>query len=83
MSHDEYLRSLFTALEAKQPAESVGLSHGIAYEDGALYALVGMGDVRAKIRVQELDPDPIRMADAIIGLWRSCPTENLLFDERP
>jgi hypothetical protein len=42
-----------------------------------------MGDVRAKIRVQELDPDPIRMADAIIGLWRSCPTENLLFDERP
>ena len=83
MSHDEYLRSLFTALETKQPAQSVGLSHGIVYEAGELYALVGMGDVRAKIRVQELDPDPIRMADAIIGLWVSCPTENLLFDERP
>jgi hypothetical protein len=54
MSHDEYLRSLFTALEAKQPAESVGLSHGIAYEDGALYALVGMGDVRAKSAFRNL-----------------------------
>ncbi len=83
MSHEEYLRSFFTALEAKEPAEGVGLSHGIAYEGGALYALVGMGDVRAKIRLQELDPDPIRMADAVIGLWRSCPTENLVFDERP
>jgi hypothetical protein len=54
MSHDEYLRSFFAALEALKPAESYDLSHAIAYQDGTLYALVGMGDVRAKIRLHNL-----------------------------
>lgn len=44
-----------------------GVSHAIAYEEGVLYALVSMGDARAKVLVQEADPDPIRMAERVEG----------------
>jgi uncharacterized cupin superfamily protein len=80
MSHDEYLKSLFAELERLQPGKSAGLSHAIAYEDGVLYALVSMGDVRAKIRTQELDPDPIQMATAVIAMWHSSLNSDLVLD---
>jgi hypothetical protein len=80
MSHDEYLRSYFTALEAAKPTPSWGLSHAISYEDGSVYALVGIGDARAQIRIQELDPDPIRMANAVIEQLRSIPMDSQVFD---
>ncbi len=80
MSHEEYLRSFFIELENLQPGESSGLSHAIAYENGVIYVLVSMGDVRAKVRVRELDPDPIKMAAKITAMWRSCLKEDLALE---
>jgi hypothetical protein len=80
MSHDEYLRSFFAELEKVQPASLHGVSHAISYEDGVLYALVSMGDVRARVRVQELDPDPVKTAAAVAEMWRSSLGKNLVLD---
>lgn len=55
-------------------------SHVIAYHDGLLYALVSMGDVRAQALVQELDPDPVKMAAAVAEMWRSCLGKNPVVD---
>lgn len=37
-------------------------------------------DVRAKVRVRKLDPDPIKMAATTIAMWRSCLMEDLALD---
>lgn len=76
MSHDEYLRNFFAALESLQPGESCGLSHAITFENGAIYVLVGMGDEHAKIRVQELDPDPNKMSAEVIAMWQASIKED-------
>ena len=68
MSHEAHLRSFFAELERLQPPKDWGLSHAIAYENGVIYVLVSMGDVRAKVGVRELDPDPIKMAATIIAM---------------
>lgn len=80
MNHDEYLENFFSELERLQPAEDVGLSHAIAYEHGRMYVLVGMGDARAKVHIQKLDPDPIRMAAAVMEMWNSSINGNLVLD---
>lgn len=80
MSHDEYLRSFFAELERHQPGAISGLSHTIACENGVLYALVSMGDARAKVRIQELDQDPITMATTVIAMWRSSLNGDLVLD---
>ena len=80
MTHDEYLGSFFAELERLQPVRSWGLSHAIAYEDGGLHVLVAMGDARAKVRVQELDPDPVKLATAVIEIWRSSLKMDLILD---
>jgi hypothetical protein len=80
MTHDDYLRTFFAEMEKLQPANTHEVSHAIAFEDGVLYALVSMGDARAGVRVQELDPDPVKMAAAVVGIWRSCLWENLILE---
>lgn len=80
MSQDEYSPSFFAELGKLQPGNRHGVSHAIAYEDEDLYALVSMGDARAKVRLQEIDPDPVRMAAAVVERWRSCLRGNLVLD---
>ncbi len=80
MSHDEYVRSFFAELERLRPTEDWGHSHAIAYEDGVIYVLVSMGDVRAKVRVPKLDPDPVKMAADVLTIWQSSLKADLVLD---
>lgn len=78
MSHDEYLRTFFVELARLQPGNRHGVSHAIAFEDGRIYALVSMGDARAVVEVEEVDPDPLQMAAKVVALWRACIDEKTL-----
>jgi len=80
MSQDEYLRSFFAELGKLQPGNKHGVSHAIACEHGELYALVSMGDARAKVRLQEVDPDPVKMAAAVVEMWRACLWKDLVLE---
>jgi uncharacterized cupin superfamily protein len=82
MSHDEYLRTFFIELGRLQPGNKHGVSHALAYEDGTIYALVGMGDARAIVALKEVDPDPVKMAAKVVELWRGCIDEKKLVLER-
>jgi hypothetical protein len=82
MSFDEYLRNFFIELGRLQPGNKHGVSHALAYEDGTLYALVSMGDARAIVAVEEVDPDPVQMAAKVVELWRACIDEKKLVLER-
>lgn len=82
MSYDEYLRTFFIELGKLQPSNKHGISHALAYEDGTLYALVSIGDARAIVALEEVDPDPVTMAAKVVELWRACIDEKKLVLER-
>jgi hypothetical protein len=46
-------------------------SDGIGYDEGSLYVLVGMGDVRVRVPVQEFGPDPAKAAELTISQWKA------------
>jgi hypothetical protein len=66
----EYLITFFKTLRSLEP-DRPGVSDGIAYDEGSLYALVGMGDVRVRVPVQEFDPDPAKAAELAINQWKA------------
>ncbi len=66
----EYLITFFKMLRNLEP-DRPGVSDGIAYEDGSLYVLVGTGDVRVRIPVQEFGPDPAKAAKLAISQWKT------------
>jgi hypothetical protein len=66
----EYLITFFKTLRNLEP-DRPGVSDGIAYDEGSLYVLVGMGDVRVRVPVQEIDPDPAKAAELAINQWKA------------
>jgi hypothetical protein len=36
-----------------------------------IYALVSMGDARARVAVEEVDPDPVKTAAKVVESWRA------------
>jgi len=46
--------------------------------DGPRNRAMVSGDARAKVLVQEVDPDPIRMAAKAVELWKAGLWENLI-----
>lgn len=70
MSPTEYLRTFLEELERAKPREICDLSHAIALQDGKLCVLLSLGDVRARLYVKELNPDPVRTAEAVVANWR-------------
>ena len=40
--------------------------HAISYEKDSLCTLISLGDARAKVFVQELDPDPTKAAEDVV-----------------
>ena len=78
MSHNGYLLMFFVELGRLQPGNRHGVSHAISYEDGAIYALVSMGDAWARVAVEEIDPNPIEMAAKVVELWHACIDEKKL-----
>ena len=63
----EYLVVFFGEIDKHQPSGN----HAITFRYGQLYILVGMGDVRVRVPVESLDPDPARAAESVINVWRS------------
>jgi hypothetical protein len=66
----EYLITFFKRLRSLEPDRS-GVSDGIGYDEGSLYVLVGMGDVRVRVPVQEFGPDPAKAAELTISQWKA------------
>jgi hypothetical protein len=66
----EYLITFFKILRSLEP-DRPGVSDGIVYDEGSLYVLVGMGDVRVRVPVQEFAPDPAKAAKLAISQWKA------------
>jgi hypothetical protein len=66
----EYLITFFKILRSLEPDRS-GVSDGIAYDEGSLYVLVGMGDARVRVPVKEFGPDPVKAAELAISQWKA------------
>ena len=66
----EYLISFFFELGKLTNIREGDIPHGITCEQGTLTALVSMGDLRARVPVTELDPDPGEAARNVVELWR-------------
>jgi hypothetical protein len=67
----EYLITFFKRLEGLTQRRGCDVSNAITTHEGSLCVLVSMGDVRARVPVQELDPDPARAAEAVFERWTS------------
>jgi hypothetical protein len=67
---NEYLLSFFRALEDLHRRTPGDVSHAIGYEDGTLYTLLSVGDCRLRVAIQELDPDPVKAAEMVVGQFK-------------
>ena len=63
----DYLIAFFSELDKLQPSGN----HAVTLHHGALYVLVGMGDVRVRVGVDALDPNPATAAEDVFKYWRS------------
>lgn len=70
MSPTEYVRTLLEELERVRPRNNYDLSHAIALQNGRLCVLLSLGDFRARFYLEDLDPDPVKAADAVGAKWR-------------
>jgi hypothetical protein len=73
----EYLITFFKTLDRLTKRQQFGVSHAIAFDKESLCILVGMGDVRVKIPVKDLDPNPAKAAELVVAKWKSMPSDEL------
>ena len=73
----EYLITFFKTLGSLTQRKEYDVSNAITYHRGSLYVLISMGDVRARVPVQELDPDSVEAAKAAVERWRSMGEDEL------
>lgn len=73
----EYLTSFFKTIATLSERSGCDVSDAIAYRDGALCVLISMGDVRARVPVNDLHPDPVQAARLVVDRWRSMSKEEL------
>jgi hypothetical protein len=66
-----YLMTFFETLGSLTERNEYDVSNAIAYNRGSLYVLISMGDVRARVPVQELDPNPVEAAKEAVDRWKS------------
>ena len=52
----EYLITFFKALGSLTQRKAYDVSNAITFHRGSLYVLLSMGDARARVPVQKLDP---------------------------
>lgn len=73
----EYLITFFRTLRALSPGRPEWVSDAIAYncEDGMLYALIGMGDVRVRVPMQEFSSNPAEAAEVAINRLRAMSSD--------
>lgn len=67
----DYLNRFFQELEKIKPRNSYDVSHGMAFHKGSLCVLISVGDVRARIAIDKLDPDPLKAADNAVRKFKS------------
>jgi hypothetical protein len=70
----DYLHTFFRELEETKSA-GAGLSHAIVLENGSICVLIGMGDCRARVPVNTLDPDPQKAAECVMAKHNSMTHE--------
>ena len=66
-----YLMTFFETLGSLTERKEYDVSNAIAYHRGFLYVLISMGDVRARVPVEELDPNPVEAAKEAVDRWKS------------
>lgn len=66
-----YLREFFAELEKVKPRRRSEPSHAITFRDGMLLALVSIGDFRERVRIDALDPDPVKAARQVAADWKT------------
>jgi hypothetical protein len=69
----EYLRRFFSELERLKCRLICDVSHAIGFQNGKLYVLMSIGDVRERVYVQDLDNDPASAAQDVFLLWKTTP----------
>lgn len=67
MGPADYLRAFFQ--ELSEQVSYSGYSHAVSFEGGSLCALLGVGDARVRIQLQDLDPDPKQAARGVLASW--------------
>ena len=72
----QYLISFFSELGKLTNSREGDIPHGITCEQGTLTALVSMGDLRARVPISELNPDPGKAARDIFELWKFMISSN-------
>ncbi len=75
-----YLSAFFRELNRLKPTESWAMSHAITYQQSSLCILIGVGDFRRKIFVEELGRDPAVAAESALKLWERVKDGNCLSD---
>jgi hypothetical protein len=73
----DYLITFFKTLDSLTERQSYDASNAIIFDKQSLCVLVSMGDVRAKIPVKELDPNPAKAAELVVAKWKSMPRDEL------
>jgi len=77
MEPEQYVRTLLEELERAKRSLGYGLPHAIALDRDSFCVLLGIGDVRVRLPVDSLDPDPKKAAEKVVIAWRSMSVKNL------
>lgn len=77
MDHSAYLKRLFAELEHLRPVPGWACPHALTCNAEGFHILLSLGDARVNLRFDEMDADPIKMAEAAIALWRTTPDDEL------
>lgn len=67
----EYLIAFFKTLGSLTNNDESCVSDAIAYDEGLLYVLARMGDVRMKVPIQAFDSDPVKAARMSVDQWKA------------
>jgi hypothetical protein len=72
-----YLIAFFRTVRSLTGCQDYDLSDAITYYKDSIGVLISMGDVRVRVPVEELHPDPIRAAEIVVKKWQA-----MSFDEQ-
>ena len=70
MTRAEYIEVFLKEIERLKPRLDCDRTHAIALDYDSLCLLLSVGDCRAKVFVEHLNPDPAKAAKEAFETWR-------------
>ena len=66
----EYLIAFFGALGTLTEIQDSDIPNAIDYQGGSLFVLISMGDLRARLPLSRMDPNPVQAAKEMFDHWK-------------